>query len=236
MQNLLIRTISFVFSLSIFTVTWGQTITRDGDPSGVVLQRQNVTARTSATPRGYDVIQASAETTPELTSATFPALGPKPAADASTPEGDADNGRDVGIARPAITVTSSLAVVLGLFAAMVWITRKFNGRTLAQGNVPKEVLYGLGSTAIDARTRVTLVRCGNRILVMAQSPTGVYPLAEITDPQEVIDLSARCLGDSKKSFASTLQTIENEPTESGFIASAQTAPKPRSRGRLFANA
>jgi flagellar biogenesis protein FliO len=149
---------------------------------------------------------------------------------------DAPLGDQSKIAVPAVTVTSSLAVVLGLFAGLVWLTRKYGSRSMNQGAVPKEVLKSLGSTPIDSRTRITMLRCGNRILVVAQTASGLHPLSEITDPEEVRELTAACLGDSKHKFNSTLQSVEAEKTNSGFVdANAGTpATRARSRGSLFA--
>ena len=127
---------------------------------------------------------------------SFPSLAPSSnRAGSDSNHGNAKNE----LAGPAITVTSSLVVVLGLFAGLVWATRKFGSRGMSQGMLPKEVLQSLGSAPLDARTRITMVRCGHRILVMAQTATGVHPLSEITDSDEVHQLTAACLGDSKKS-------------------------------------
>jgi flagellar biogenesis protein FliO len=165
---------------------------------------------------------------------SFPSLSPRADQPASA---DQDAASETSkIAGPTITVASSLAVVLGLFAALVWMTRKFGSRSLSQGSVPKEFLQSLGSTPIDSRTRITMVRCGKRILVMAQTATGVHPLSEITDPEEVLELTAACLGDAKQSFASTLQSIEKEKVDTGFVAAQASPPTPRPRRRLFASA
>jgi flagellar biogenesis protein FliO len=166
---------------------------------------------------------------------TFPAFAPRGNDHVSR---DTPLSEQSKIAVPALTVTSSLAVVLGLFAGLVWLTRKFGSRSMNQGAVPKEVLSSLGSTPIDSRTRITMLRCGNRILVVAQTATGLHPLSEITDPDEVRELTAACLADSKHTFDSTLQSIEAEKTDSGFVDAnaATTAKRARSRGRLFATA
>lgn len=137
------------------------------------------------------------------------------------------------LAIPAVTVTSSLAVVLGLFAAMVWLTRKYGSRSIAPGAIPREVMESLGTTAIDTRTRITMLRCGGRIIVLAQTPTEVRAISEITDPEEVRHLTATCLGDSKREFAIALKSMEMEPAAPGFAADIET---PRQRGRLFATA
>ncbi len=140
------------------------------------------------------------------------------------------------IAGPAVTVSASLAVVLGLFAALVWMTRRFGGRGMSQGALPKEIVQSLGSTALDPRTRVTMLRCGGRILVVAQTATGIHPLSEITDPEEVRQLTAACLGDAKQSFVSTLKSIEKEPVRSNFTGSESPPEPKRKRSRLFASA
>ena len=165
---------------------------------------------------------------------SFPSLSPRADNLGSSHASEGESGKSK-IAGPAVTVTSSLAVVLGLFAGLVWLTRKYGTRSMSQGAVPKEVLQSLGSTPIDARTRITMLRCGDRILVMAQTATGVHPLTEITDPDEVRRLAAACLGDSKTNFASTIQSVEREAADAGFLGT-DDSPAPPTRGRLFATA
>ena len=140
------------------------------------------------------------------------------------------------LAGSAITMISSLVVVLGLFGGLVWMTRKFGSRGMSQGAIPREVLQSLGSVPLDARTRITMVRCGDRILVMAQTATGVHPLAEITDRDEVRELSAACLGDARQAFASALKSIEHEKAQPGYVGSQKVSPTSRGSRRLFASA
>ena len=164
----------------------------------------------------------------------FPSLSP---AAEHAGEDVGASGREQGrLAGPAITVTSSLAVVLGLFAALIWLTRKFGARSGGQGTIPKDVIQNLGSTSIDPRTQITLLRCGQRIMVMARTNTGIHPLGEITNPDEVSQLTAACLGDSKQAFASALQSIETEPSGPGYLGDQASDRDARARGRLFATA
>ena len=135
-----------------------------------------------------------------------------------------------------VTVTSSLAVVLGLFAALIWVARKYGSKSMGGGSIPSEVLQNLGSTAIDPRTRISMIRLGSKILVVAQTATGMEPLSEITDPDEVRRLTALCVGDSKAQFASTLESIKEEPVGRGFAGQPATPPGPRHRGSLFTTA
>lgn len=180
----------------------------------------------------------------------FPSLTLR-SGDEATRNKDSDSSTDTHLAAPAITVTSSLAVVLGLFAALVWIFRKYGSKALRSGAIPNEVMQSLGSTAIDPRTRVSLIRVGSKLLVVAQSASGIVPLSEITDSDEVRRLTAMCQGNSKQEFASTLQSIEQEPAV-GFVDPPNPSPhnqsahnsssrpsttsQPRRRGQLFATA
>ncbi len=167
-----------------------------------------------------------------LDAAEFPSLatgGLNETADETRPEKESTTG-------PLVTVTSSLAVVLGLFAALVWATRKFGSKGVGGGGaIPREVMQSLGSTSLDGRTTVTMLRCGNRILVLAKTATGIHPLSEITDPEEVRALTASCLGKSGETFATTLKSIEQEPVNGGFTGT-EAKSEQRSRGRLFATA
>ncbi|KAA1260311.1 Flagellar biosynthesis protein, FliO [Rubripirellula obstinata] len=138
-------------------------------------------------------------------------------------------------AAPLVTVTSSLAVVLGLFAALVWVSRKYGSKTMG-GAIPNEVIQTLGTTPIDPRTRITMIRLGSRILVVAQTASGITPISEITDPEEVRNLTAHCIGDSKAKFTDTLKSIEREPAGDGFLGQPAAAPAPRTRGSLFTTA
>jgi flagellar biogenesis protein FliO len=167
--------------------------------------------------------QVAGKATPRA--ADFPALADP---DAGRTAGDEAVG---GAASPMITVVSSLAVVLGLFATLIWLTRRFGGGAVRAGAMPSDVIQNLGSTPLDSRTRVTMLRCGNRIVVAAQTAGGVHPLCEITDPSEVAEVTAACTGQSPPSFAdsSRVRQAVEEPT-------AAAMPDARRRGRLFASA
>ncbi len=136
------------------------------------------------------------------------------------------NPQPGGFATPLVTVVSSLAIVLGLFAGLVCLTRKFGRGNIRAGSMPSDVLQTLGSTAIDGRTRVTMLRCGSRIIVAAQTASGIHPLCEITDPREVHELTVACTGASPASLAKTGQAAQTSTTSEPI----------QRRGRLFATA
>ena len=164
--------------------------------------------------------------------ASFPSLDRQDEPDVA--EVDDGAGEFPKLAGPAVTMASSLIVVLGLFAGLVWLTRRFGTRRGGGGELPAELIEPLGSRPIDSRTRVTLLRCGGRLIVVAQTQSGLHPLTEITDPDEVRRTLAACRGESRAGFAETLASMEQDPSPPGFIGDPPA--KPASRGRLFVTA
>jgi len=116
---------------------------------------------------------------------------------------------------PIFTVTSSLAIVLGLFCGFVWLSRK---TTKGRGSIlSNNVFTVLGTSAIDVRNKATLVKCGNRVLLLAMTPGGVSTLAEYTDPSEVNDLLASTSGDAKAAFSHALHDAGDGQPATGFV-------------------
>lgn len=129
--------------------------------------------------------------------------------------GETDQAAKKDVRGPIFTVTSSLAIVLGLFCGFVWLSRKTNhGRGSILSN---DVFTVLGTSAIDVRNKATLVKCGNRVLLLAMTPTGVSTLAEYTDPSEVNDLLASTGGSAKAAFSEALQDAGDGQSASGFV-------------------
>ena len=186
----------------------------------------------------------------EQTSSAFPILNPRSTNDSTNQDTSIHSANTSKIATPTITVASSLAVVLGLFAALVWGSRKLGNGSIHSKGIPKEVVQSLGSLPLDPRTRITMLRCGNRVLVLSQSAGNTQTLCEITDPAEVQGLTAACLGDAKHDFATALRSMEREKVnpgyvstdaaignaESGFAGGDPGSVKPNNRRRLFVSA
>lgn len=86
----------------------------------------------------------------------------------------------------------SLALVLGLYFAFVWVMRKIN----PGGNrgLPPEVISVMGQIPFGPRRNLQLVRLGSKLLLLMNSPEGTQPLGEITDSTEVEYLSSLCPG------------------------------------------
>ncbi|MCS7467069.1 flagellar biosynthetic protein FliO [Stieleria sp. ICT_E10.1] len=170
-----------------------------------VLSHCTAIAHAQSPPQGHSVYRNPVATVPEsppsverisdttvdsTTVDAFPAL--LVSEDAAADDGQAAGGT---LAGPVVTTVSSLLVVLAVFGGLVWISRRYgSSRTLA-GALPEDVLRNLGSAAIDAKTRVTFLKVGARILVIGQTPSGdPQTLSEITEPDEVARLTNRCLG------------------------------------------
>jgi flagellar biogenesis protein FliO len=103
-----------------------------------------------------------------------------------------------------MTTILGLTIVLGLILSVAYAFRKHI--PLATKILPPDVIEVLGRRFIDQRNCVQLIRCGNRILIVAHSPThGLQTLGEITDPVEIDSLAGRC---KQSDTASTTSRFE----------------------------
>ena len=122
------------------------------------------------------------------------------------------------------TVVSSLAIVLGLFAALVWFSKRF--APAGSAALPKEAVELLGRAPLAGRQTMQLIRVGNRLLLVALSASGAETLTEITDPVEVEHLAGLCRGgksdSASASFTRVLSQLAAEP--------AGESPRARVRG------
>jgi len=121
------------------------------------------------------------------------------------------------------TVVGSLAIVLGLFVVLAWCSRRLTPAGAAQ--LPKEVLELLGRAPLNSRQQVQLVRIGNKLLLVASTPTGTETLTEITDAAEVERLASLCRrgqpASASGSFTQVMSQLTREPAEGGFAGSGR---------------
>lgn len=136
-------------------------------------------------------------------------------------------------ALPLVTIGSSLAVVLGLFAALVWVTKKAGPAAARGGGIPDEALRVLGQKSLGPAGSISLVRCGQSLLVLGISATGMQRLAEITDPDQVRNLEAICLGESPSGFAAALSG--QSPGSFGHSFGGEQAAETLERKKLFSD-
>jgi flagellar biogenesis protein FliO len=112
-----------------------------------------------------------------------PPLGPQ----AATSRGA---NRDPGGWSSVLTIGGSLAVVLAGFLVVAWALRRASPGGF--GALPPEVFEVLGRAALAHRHQAQLLRCGNKLLLVAVTTDGATTLAEITDPAEVERLATAC--------------------------------------------
>ena len=136
-----------------------------------------------------------------------------------TPERESTAARERSSDATLITVGSSLAIVLGVFFLVAWITRRTAPRGMAP--LPGEVLQSLGRAPLVGRQQAQLLRVGKKLVLVSITPGGVEPITEITDPAEVDRLSSLCQqtqpGSITDSFRNILSQYANEPAPRGFI-------------------
>lgn len=125
-----------------------------------------------------------------------------------------------------LTMLGSLIVVLAVFLAATWVLRK----TLPAGVplLPREVVEVLGRTPLAGRQQAHLLRCGNKLVLVAITSGGAEPLVEVTDPVEVDRLSGLCRAagphSSTEAFRQIFQQFGRDKSPRGFFGrrAAQT--------------
>jgi flagellar biogenesis protein FliO len=90
----------------------------------------------------------------------------------------------------ALAVFGSLALVLGVFFALVWVLRRASPQGASL--LPAEAFEVLGRAPLANRQQAHLLRCGNKLLLISAGTAGTEPLTEITDPAEVDRLTELC--------------------------------------------
>jgi flagellar biogenesis protein FliO len=120
-------------------------------------------------------------------------------------------------ATPLITVGSSLAIVLGLFGAFVWVSKKAASKNSNNREVPDEAMKLLGKRTLSPGNSILLVRCGRSVLIIGMTSAGLHRLGEIADDEEARHLEALCMGQSKASFNELLTEMQREPIKRGFV-------------------
>ncbi|REK15917.1 MAG: hypothetical protein DWQ37_08890 [Planctomycetota bacterium] len=117
-----------------------------------------------------------------------PAAGPPLKLTPHSNEGPSPLG--LGDGPPWASVAMNLGLVLGLFLVVAWALRR--GMPKGSALLPAEAVDVLGRAPLAGRQQVYLVRCGNKLVLVSPTATGVETLTEITDPAEVVRLENLC--------------------------------------------
>ena len=86
----------------------------------------------------------------------------------------------------ATRMVGALAVVLGAFMVLLWVTKKIQGPSKTM--MSKQTLELLGQKQISKIHSLHLIRLGQRVLLISASDSGLTCLSEINDPMEVAQL------------------------------------------------
>ncbi len=112
------------------------------------------------------------------------------------PRGQASTARRPAATDDALLTTlGSLAVVLCLFFAVAWVLRRGTPHS-PSGACRAKWSRSSAARRLPGRHQMHLVRCGNKLLLVAVSTAGADTLTEITDPAEVDRLCGLCRAES----------------------------------------
>ena len=122
-------------------------------------------------------------------------------------------------ARALTTVLSSLALVVGLFLLVVWVTRRAMPK--ASQSLPSDVIEILGRAQLTPRQPMHLIRLGRKLILVSLTPSGVETITEVTEPAEVDHLLGLCQqnkeGSVSSSFRTALAQLGQEAPRGGFF-------------------
>ena len=111
---------------------------------------------------------------------------------------------------PAVTMITSLMVVLSLFAAFVWFIRKINSQNRPSNLINKKLVETLASHPFDSRTQFHLLRFADHLLLVAQTGGTFQTLCEITSPDEIDDILKNLQGELPNEFANAAKKFKAE--------------------------
>jgi flagellar protein FliO/FliZ len=116
------------------------------------------------------------------------------------------------------TAGIGLAVVVGLLMVCTLMMRR--GGAKSSGVLPAEAFAILGRAPLVGQSYAQLIRVGNKLVLVAMTPSGLQPLTEVTDPVEVGRLIGLCSSSQSHGpsaeFQQVLASLAREPAR-GFL-------------------
>jgi len=139
----------------------------------------------------------------------------KPEAGESSPA----SARSSGWSGSIVTVITSLAIVLGLFAVAIWLMRRGLGGAASQ--LPSDAVAVLGQLPLTGRQQILLVRIGPKLLLVSTNGETSTTLTEIETPDDVDRIVGLCAesqpNSTTQTFRSLLAQMSTEPAAGGFL-------------------
>lgn len=118
-------------------------------------------------------------------------------------------------------IATALAIVLGAFLLFTWTLRRGRGPSGRRGMLPTDAVSVLGRVALTGKQMAELLRVGNKLVLVAITPSGAETLTEVTDPVEVDRLMGICQQHDRfsttKAFEQVFQQMSREPAAGGFF-------------------
>lgn len=102
-------------------------------------------------------------------------------------------------------VVASLAIVVALILVLRWTARRFF--SVPGAGSSGQAIRVLSRTTITPRQQLMLLQVGRRLVLVSSSGTAMSTLCEITDAQEVAELTAQLRSGGKSSPAGTFGSI-----------------------------
>lgn len=164
-----------------------------------------VDAGTEASPPGPEPRSTPKGRRAEVPDRSAPAPAQPLALPARDPSEDVIDGARARGAPSLLTALGGLLLVLALFLLVVWLLRR--GIPQASSALPPGVFRVLGRAPLVDRQYVHLIHVGNKLLLVAASPSGVETLTEIVDPVEIDRLAGLCGETSTSSVTNAFRQV-----------------------------
>lgn len=107
----------------------------------------------------------------------------------------------------AISVGSSLLLVVGLFLGVAWCYRRTISSSVGGGGLSKQVVQVMGRTSISTRQQMVLVRFGSKLLLVSVIQGEARTLSEISDPLEVDRMIGLCESGQPGSISNSFKSV-----------------------------
>ena len=117
-------------------------------------------------------------------------------------------------------------VMLGIIAAAVGLSfwARSNGRT-SHWALPASVFQVLGKASVSGNQSVTLLRLGERVLLVSSSGATMQTLAVVTDPAEVAAMTSECLSRRKSQLVEPAETPRRRERSAATQSTVDAEPR-----------